>query len=848
MAADSKKFWMLAAAATALVAPAQAQQPAAKAQEEEIVVTATKRESRLQDVPVAVTPITAAMIENSGIRDVQDLQAVVPTLQFNVSESQSSATARLRGIGTQGSNPGLESSVGIFIDGVYRARNSIAMGDLGELSQIEVLRGPQGTLFGRNTSAGLISVATRGPQMDTFGASGEVTAANYNGYRVAGHITGPLVENVLGFRLYGATGKRDGFMPLIDATGAKLQDTNNQDFWTVRGQLKWEPSDTLSVRLIGDFSKRDEACCGAKWYNPAAYNGAALRDANGNPVTFPSATSGAAAALGAFGPTGLARLTTNNGNIDSEDDRFGSGNIRQANIVEDKGFSAEVNWDVGEVKVTSITAYRDWDFYGSGDRDFSAADIWRTPLTFNGQRANGTQNQIFTQELRVNGELGNVNWMVGGFYADEEIKRVERVEYGAAWPSYFALLFGANPTIAALPAPARAALTAPLANFVGRGSLDRHNQDGRSWSMFTHNIWSVDDKTDFTFGVRYTEDKKALRSTFLTEVAGLPLVGGLAPTLIGLGIPAPVAAALVPAVGGAYLQPWQRNLLDAAGFNQSRKESKWSGIVSLRRSFTDNVSGYASLARGYKAGGFNLDRSFSNYPGGATANVAVGQPNTSFAPETVDAYELGLKTRFGPLTLNTALFYNDFQNFQLNRFDGVSFIVTSIPEVSTKGAEVDAMWRTPVPGLTYQGGLAYTDARYGDNSAGWASVANGLFRLPNNQLTNAPKWTTSHAFTYERSLFNDTLTGLAYLDFRYESKQITGSDLNPTKLRPANTSINGRLGLTTKDERYSVQLWGRNLANTTENQIAFDVPAVAGAFGAFLNEPRTYGVTLKAGF
>jgi iron complex outermembrane recepter protein len=134
MAADRKNIWMLAAAAAAFVVPAQAQQPAAKQADEEIVVTATKREARLQDVPVAVTPITAAMIENSGIRDVQDLTSVVPALQFNVSENETSATARLRGIGTQGSNPGLESAVGIFIDGVYRARNSIAMGDLGELS------------------------------------------------------------------------------------------------------------------------------------------------------------------------------------------------------------------------------------------------------------------------------------------------------------------------------------------------------------------------------------------------------------------------------------------------------------------------------------------------------------------------------------------------------------------------------------------------------------------------------------------------------------------------------------------------------------------------------------------
>lgn len=178
---------VLGVAGVAVAMPAQAQ-------DEEIIVTATRRDTALQDVPLAVTPVTAEMIENSGIRDVQDLTSVAPSLQFNVSESEASATARLRGVGTQGSNPGLESAVGIFVDGVYRARNGVALSDLGEVDQIEVLRGPQGTLFGRNTSAGLITITSRAPDLNDFEVFGEATYGEFSETRVSGGMNVPIVE------------------------------------------------------------------------------------------------------------------------------------------------------------------------------------------------------------------------------------------------------------------------------------------------------------------------------------------------------------------------------------------------------------------------------------------------------------------------------------------------------------------------------------------------------------------------------------------------------------------------------------------------------------------------------
>jgi iron complex outermembrane recepter protein len=873
MAADRKNFWMLAAAAAALVAPAQAQQ-AAKPQEEEIVVTATKREARLQDVPVAVTPITAAMIENSGIRDVQDLTSVAPALQFNVSENETSATARLRGIGTQGSNPGLESAVGIFIDGVYRARNGVALGDLGEISQVEVLRGPQGTLFGRNTSAGLITIQSRGPQMDSFGGGIEGTYGAFDERRVSGYITGPIIADKMGFRLFAASAKRDGFIDVINAAGARSK-VNDRNMWTVRGQIEWEPSDTFSLRLIADTSKRDETCCASKIYNPALLNGQpALRATNWsrNPATgailqpsgvaqdpFQPNVAGVSsagqanvvAALGGFGPTGLAAL--GNGDIS---DRFAFANRSYAQGLTDGGVSLQADWDIGEfAKLTYVAAYRDWVYDQAQDADFSAADLWYRPD--NG--LSGFDFKVITHEARLAGNAANVDWMVGTFVSNEELGRRDNLTNGAQFGTYFAAL-----------SPLYIPLAAPGTGVNNTFIQDRYKQKSNGWSIFTHNIWSIDDKTDLTIGARYTNEKKTLGAQFFTQVknnnalmlqgltgvvgagtAGALNSAGLVNCNGGLGTGA-LAAANAALIGarGVYCVPTLRSELDTVGFNQSRTDKEWSGVVSARRTFNEALSGYVSVSRGYKGGGFNLDRNFA-------WTVTGGAPNTSFAAELVDAYELGLKGRFfgGDLLLNTATYYNEYTDYQLNTFNGVSFQVSSIPKVTSAGAEIDAIWSTPIDGLSMQGGVAYVEAQYAEDS-GWVdqslnplnpSAAPVNFRLPGQRLTTAPLWTLTNAMTYERPI-GGNLVGLGYVDFRYTSNQVTGSDLEDTKRQPGYWLVNARLGLKTEDERFGVELWGRNILDQDFHQIAFNVPLQGNARGAFLGDPRTFGVTLKAGF
>ncbi|MEQ1817663.1 MAG: TonB-dependent receptor [Terricaulis sp.] len=891
----------LGAAGVLTAVPAMAQDTT---EDTEIVVTATRRDQALQDVPIAVTPVTAEMIENSGIRDVQDLTSVAPSLQFNVSESESSATARLRGVGTQGSNPGLESAVGIFVDGVYRARNGVALSDLGEVQQIEVLRGPQGTLFGRNTSAGLITITTVQPDLNDFEVSGEGTYGDFGETRAAVTVNVPLAQDTLGLRLFGAVAQRDGFMdmnsggtnPLLGATGNLSQhESNTRDMYTLRGQLLAQFSDSVEARFIVDYSERDEFCCAAQIYNPALLNGnpvtiLSATGVEGTPIAYGTGRQQLIANLGGYGPNVNALNPLGAQGAGELGDRRGFANRDYAQYIEDYGASAEFNWESGIGTFTSVTAYRNWNQQGRSDSDYSQADLVYVP-----GGGPGTEFQTFTQELRLAGEWGNVDWLVGAFYSNERINRQFSFFTGSQYGDYFAsldnILAGGssgvnpantlNPGIGNLPGPGPAASSPVINNLYDEidvflpagagaaGYTDRYRQDGESIALFTHNIWAISENTDLTVGVRFTHERKDLVANFSTRFDGEAMLdaavtdaevdAGLAAgtlaaysncnTAVNPAGPS-LSASVISVIRSGYCVPWLRDDLDAVGYNQHRSEDEWSGVVALRHEFSDNISAYISASRGYKGGGFNLDRNFASIFTG-------GSPNTGFAAELVDAYEVGFKTGWFDNTLlfNLAIYQNEYENFQLNTFNGIQFVVTTVPEVEVNGAEMDFIWRTPIEGLSLQGGAAYNDATYGPNT-GWvqanANPITGeqtLARLPNSQLTNSPEWTATTSVTYERPIFGG-LNGLFYLDARYVDDQSTGSDLRPSKLQPAYTLFNGRIGISSQDDRWSLEFWGRNLTDEEYGQVMFDVPLQLGTLGptqgAFLGDPRTYGVTLRA--
>ena len=828
---------------------AYAQQAAAPAAEEEpttlatMTVTAQKREEAMQDVPIAVTAISEQLLQDTGVRDIKDLQVLVPGMTVTSTQSEAITTARIRGIGTVGDNVGLESSVGVVIDGVYRPRNSVGFGDLGQLERIEVLKGPQGTVFGKNTSAGVINVVTRRPSY-TQSAEGEVTVGNYGSMGVSGSYNDALGE-AGAFNIYAAKRKRDGWMDVRTGSGPRQEtDDYDQNFHTVRGKLLLEPSESLDILVAGDYTSREENCCTAVQTTVGATAAILNRLVGGQAVAAPG---------------------------DNPFDRVAYSNRPTTQDIKDSGVSVEVNWDspwFGDATLTSITAQRKWEAINGLDYDFSTADI----LYRNADEDESfTGFDTFSQEFRLTGSTDRIDWMVGAFYSDEDLNRTETYRIGPHYEPYLsvALLSIINPALGTSP-------TAPLflsqatgrpfgTVFAGLGALDTYKQNAKSTALFTNNTWHATDALDITLGLRYTREKKELISNYSNPNGGAGCAAMLAnpsqvvAALVARGLTVAQASAAAPTVVGYGCLPWANPLHNAATRDtvQDREEKEWSGTVKAAYRWNENIMTYASFARGYKGGGFNLDRvqSSNGLSSGGTGILPV--LDTSFPGEFVDSYELGGKTTWldGNLLLNATLFHQKYENFQLNSFLGTSFVVRSIPEVISQGLDAELLWQPrSIKGLMFQSGLMYADTKYGDNIPGGDFVAptGALYKLPGAQMSFAPKWSGSASVTYEWDVGN--LTARFNIGAKYVSKYNTGSDLDPEKMQDAYTVANARFGIGAQDQRWMLEFWGTNITDEDYVQVGFDGPLqnVSPApnnpfntFNAFLGAPRMYGVTLR---
>lgn len=916
----------------------------------DIVVTATRRNEALSDVPLAVSAITAQTLENSGVTDIRQLTQVSPSLLVSSTSSEAGAgVARIRGVGTVGDNPGLESSVALFIDGVYRSRTGTGLTELGQIERVEVLRGPQGTLFGRNASAGLISVITARPSFNTA-FNGELTLGNYNLRRVEVGATGGLSSSVA-VRADAVYLKRDGF--LTDVISGR--DVNDRDRYLIRLQGLFRPNDDFSFRLIGDYSKRDEECCAAAYLRTRDY----VRS-GGVTVEAPSVVAGIERALG-----GIINDDTYSRRVSISPGRDYAQNVK------DWGLSGEAVYDFGGAELTSITAYRYNNYVRGQDADFNNLDIWYRASNGN----SFTRFKTFTQELRLQGSAfdDRIDWLVGGFFADEKLRVRDNLVYGADYERYAncllaaSLLGGATVPVAgnscnlvfagaraqvdtalaplvngiaqvqaalanpATPAAARPALQAQLAtlqaqlagaqasasvqpvlaltanparpgfsslaqflgipnyNLAGVGIQDQLDQNSRNFALFTHNIFSLTDTLKLTIGARYTRERKTLdavltdNNTLCRALQGAPAPLQSLQTL-------PCAIPSVP--GGSYVESGRR-----------KTESKLSGTAVLSWKPSPETLTYVSYSRGYKAGGFNLDRSalirqVNLTPGGAAVNAGpvtnASLATLAFEPEINDALEVGVKYNGRGVDFNVAVFHQVFDNFQLNTFNGVNFQVENVNSckdtiltadrdnsqitgvcagkiqggVKSRGIEAELFTR-PVQDVTLNIGATLADTRYRNNLVGvnGAALSSALFQLPGERLSNSSYLSATSSLSFNPRITDSGIRALFYVDGRFASKFNTGSDLDIEKIQTSYAVVNGRIGLQGPDGRWGIELWAQNLLGEDYTQVAFDAPiqgfgttggsnTKAGVdrgfytrsnqlFAAFLAEPRTYGLTLR---
>jgi len=910
----SKTVWLLGSAMCVMSVPALAQDTpapadtpaaapaaeapqtaAATADEGEIIVTATRRSVSLYDVPLAVSAVTADTLRNSGASDIRGLVQLSSSLNVTSSQSEAGASvARIRGVGTVGDNPGLESSVATFVDGVYRSRSGVALTELGAIERIEVLRGPQGTLFGRNASAGLINIITAGPSFEESGTA-SLTYGNYDYWRGEIGLTGPINEKIA-YRIDGVYVKRDGFLKESDNyPGASGRDFNNRNRYLVRGQLKFEPSDVLNVRLIADYAKRNEDCCAATFL-PAN-------------ETYRTATGG----IGTR-PNSFARLERLLGGVINDDtfarrvavtpDRSFKSNV------EDWGVSAEVNWELGAAKLTSITAYRDWASDRAQDADYTNLDML--------SRTNNDQEfKTFTQELRLQGKAfdDRLDWLVGGYFANETLDIADNLQFGRD----YGLLQGCRIAAAGLTLPGAPGLTflsptsatcinpaivpALFGQFGPAGPLlqqgltnlkaisdigatsDIFRQKDRTWALFTHNVIDITQQLSLTLGARYTHDRKtvdmSLASNSSVCATQRALLGSLtastnatlrslATNLVGLS-----CANNIPGTG----------VVDGS-YSDSVSDNEWTGTAVLSFKPTDRLMTYASYSKGFKAGGFNLDRA-GLVPGAANPN------QLRFAAEKVDSFEIGAKYRGRGFRVAATGFYQLFSDFQLNTFNGLTFIVENVEGCSSlvggsgadsdlvatngscdgksragvvsKGVELEAGFN-PSRYFAVDAGFTYAKTYYRSNIAGIGGRAlpTSLFLVPGADLSNAPRYVVTAGATWTPPLGSNGFTGLLHADIRSQSDVNTGSDLFPEKMQNAVATVNARMGVSGRDGAWSLEFWGQNIFNRDYRQIVAGAPIQGSGsyatiqaggtspadslFIVFPAEPRTYGLTVRTKF
>jgi outer membrane receptor protein involved in Fe transport len=861
-----------------------------------IIVRAQGREQALSDVPVAVSAVSGEMLEKSGVADIRDLNQVAPSLLVSSTGNEANGSARIRGIGTVGDNPGLESSVAVFVDGVYRSRSGNALSELGPLDRVEILRGPQGTLGGRNSSAGLINIYTAPPEFE-FSGYGAFTYGNYDAIKVEAGINAPLGDTVAA-RIDGVYFERDGFYNDV-VNDVRI---NDRDRYLVRGQLLFEPTSDLSIRLVGDYSNKDEACCAATFVQPEFAPLARVSpglDQYNRPEGGPALTSTdnpIVPILLGLGqdPRGLTQSTFNR-------DIYVSPGRSYQGETEDWGISGEVNWNFGDVTLTSITGYREYSNFQGSDTDYTQVDLlYRAP----GPNAGAREFKTFTQEFRLNGTAFNdtLDWLIGAYYANEKLETRDNLRFGNDYGTFancrIALAINpalANPSadnclganVAALdgtltgsPAfgPATPLIIAGINNLAQVRDIgsngDRYNQTSENFAVFTHNIVHVTDTVDLTLGLRYTNETKDFDAAFSNDNVFCPQSRALLDGLLSV----PSLAGLAGGLIGLSCQGNSTAELDGVTLSDQRKEDEFTGTAILSWKPDPDWMVYGSYSKGYKAGGFNLDRSALALP--VEFDAATLDPSAlQFDAETVDAFEVGVKYSARDWGFSVAAFRQEFSNFQLNTFNGTVFLVQNIngcdtdlggadrdgdgttgscaaenvaPGVIAQGVEFEASV-SPIRDLTMTMGLTYADTSYEDNLVGQdngSPLDPALRLLPGDNLSNAPEVTATASLSWTPPIGNSGLSGLFFLNARTTDDFNTGSDLLYGKEQDGFTLVNGRVGITGPDRRWGVELWANNLFDIDYSQVAFNTPFVAPqqTYSAFLAEPRTYGITVRAGF
>lgn len=759
-------------------APADAAAEGGNAGVASIVVTARYRKEDAQKVPIAISAISGDAITSQGAFTLKQSIQQLPSLNIQ-GFSGRNQTITIRGIGTNagGTNDGLEQGVGLYVDGVYRPRTGSVITDLIDVDSIQLLRGPQGTLFGKNTVAGAIDIKTRAPSF-TNEARAEATYGNHDYFR--GYVSlNAALNDELAFRVSYLRTSRGG---LIHNT-VYDEDWDNLDNHSARFDLLYKPTDNFRLRFIADYSVQK----GDVGFQSIA-------------KVLPTTLNNGAEVRGFYRRAADVGYTPGSVNaFDREVDLDGN----QYDKMPSYGFQAQADLDLTGVTLTSITAYRNWKWIPNYDGDQIGADISPFGVV-------DTDQQQFSQEFRVasTGER-TIDFSAGLYFFWQEADDKQRSIYGSDAVAWLRTANTPTATVSALPAAILDGLEA-FAHVVPAT---------HSYAAYGQATWNISPRFRMTGGLRYTYEHK-------TGLYDAEARGDVTPIS---ALPAEYQATAI-ALRAAYAP--------TASYYVKRNSDNISGTLIAAYDISDNAHAYYSYARGYKSPGINLVRQ------SAGVDIFV-------KPEKVDAFELGIKTRFagGAVELNGALFWTQDKNYQANYVNTlVSPAVSYIANVGTlrsRGVELDARV-APLEGLNATFAATYNDAKYTKYTNAVPDYLNSYktsIDLSGRQASGAPKWALGGTVEYVHPAGGDR-DAYVGADGSYRSSFRAAVNLDPFSRVPGYALFGAHAGVRQSEGKWDLSVWVRNLFNK-DYYNTISVNASYGVAMASIGEPRLYGLTLR---
>lgn len=801
---------------------------------DEVIVTATKRAESLQDISISVVSVSGDKISDLAITNAQDVSAYLPAV--TIIDNPIGNYVFIRGIGTSGANQGIEQSVSIFHDGIYMGRNQLSRAPFMDVARVEVLRGPQSILFGKNTIGGAVHVIAAKPTVEFEGGVSALYGSD-DEVELSGHISGPLSDRLRG-RISGRYYETDGYLDNV----VTEQDGPGREDWTIRGQLEFDATDKLTISTKLELSEfnRSEQTSQLSVINPFSPVASVLTDLN---MALVSAATGDDSPLELDGE----RAVDNDGGVllGQVAPVFaglpGFPDLDDAS--ENDMFVGSVTFDyaLGNHSLTATTGYAEYDYVDVCDCDFSAVPLF-------GVNASEDYKQ-FSQEIRLTSPVGKkVDYIVGAYYHESDLEF--RSEESLGTTIAFEVLGAPSPI-----------LVPNLTRDYG------FNQDQEQIAVFGSATYNFSDATRLTGGLRYFHEEKTADHFLTQRFTGgwdYSALLGLAPGSIAFGDTAEEYDRFLETFGaedlgggvtaGGVSETVFVGLLgtlehDIQGRKRTEDNVTWS--VNLEHDLTDDVLGYASVSTGVKSGGFDARFLQDN-----------DSPFFEYEEETAISYEVGIKSTLfnGAMNVNAAAFFSQIEDYQVSIFDGATaFFVQNTAEVETKGIEVDLNWAVSEDLIVgFSGSLL--DATYTDfaNAPCFATPVDPIrgdcigFGTPDafrdatgDNNIFSPDVAFNVSLDYEKPITDD-LVGRANFNISYSDEYFVASDLDPIYgLQDAYTLLNGRIALGHIDDKWEVAFIGRNLTNERISGSSNDVPLTPGVGFAQSTILRSFAAQLS---